>query len=42
MPQKKIVYLSTNYRPHALHNGAPSSSLRHSGVVVVEQFEHTS
>jgi hypothetical protein len=31
----------TYYKPHALHSGAPSSSLLHKGVVVVEQFEHT-
>jgi hypothetical protein len=31
----------TYYKPHALHKGAPSSSLLQSGVVVVEQFEQT-
>ena len=31
----------TYYKPQALHNGAPSPSLRQRGVVVVLQLEHT-
>jgi hypothetical protein len=37
----RSAYQILYYKPHALHSGAPSSSLRHKGVVVVEQLEQT-
>jgi hypothetical protein len=35
---RKSTWLVCNDIPHALHCGRPSSSLRHSGVVLVPQF----